>query len=127
MKRSPRKSKQWAAEAYQALEKALKLFAEEYPDPTDDEKLELMRFSVPFAALNRGIQDRRMLSLANQLVVQNINSDFQSKAPEDPVHHSVSFLLGYLDAHIAFGLLSAGKADEIMRYLAKNYSINRSL
>jgi len=33
-------------------------------------------------------------------------------------------LLGYLDAHISFGLLSEKKADEIMAYLSEHYNIS---
>lgn len=124
MKKTPRKIKQWALEAYDSLEKAIILFYEEYPNPSEEEKLELISFAVLFAAMNRGIDNKAVINKANTYILENLTRDFQAKEEDEPIYHSISFLLAYLDAHIAFGELSEGKADDIMAYLSENYQIS---
>ena len=124
MIKTPRKIKQWALEAYDSLEKALILFHEEHPNPSDEEKLELIRFAMPFAAMNRGINDKAVITKASTYILENLAQDFQAKEEDEPIYHSISFLLAYLDAHIAFGELSESKAEYIMVYLSENFKIS---
>ena len=127
MKKTPRKIKQWAEEAYESLEKALVLFYEEYPEPTDNEKLALISYSIPFAAMNRGIQDKSTVGAANDLALENLRHDFQVKEPDEPISCSICFLLAYLDAHLSFGILNQKKMDDIMSYLSENFQISIEL
>ena len=124
MKKIPKKTKQWASEAYESLEKAIVLFREEFPDPSEEDKLELIRYALPFAALNRGIRDKSIVKKASEYVLDNLAADFQAKEENEPIYHSISFLLAYLDSHVSFGKISENKAEEIMEYLSENYEIN---
>lgn len=124
MKKIPRKIKHWAEEAYQSLEKAMVLFSEEYPSPTENEKMILVPYATPFAAMNRGIKGGEKLEQANAAVLENLRADLAAKEPDEPVIYSILFLLAYLDTTVSFGYISEGKSDEIMDYLAKNYEIS---
>lgn len=123
MKKLPRKNKQWAEEAYESLQKALILFKEEYPSPTEDEKLELISFGALFAAMNRGIKGGEKLEKAQVAVLENMKADFALKEPDEPIDHSINFLLAYLDSQVSFGYISESKSDEIMEFLSQNYEI----
>jgi len=58
MKKIPRKNKQWAGEAFQALFNAIEIFKEEHSQPTEQQKLELLAYAPIFTALNRGMKDK---------------------------------------------------------------------
>jgi len=124
MKKLPKKSKQWARECYESLEKAIVLFREEYPDPSEEDKLELISFAVPFAAMNRGVSDKKRVELANEYVLERLSVDFGNREKGEPTHHSICFLLAYIDAHIALGYLNEMKGDDIMEELAEYYEIS---
>lgn len=127
MKRQPRKIKQWAKEAYESLEKAIVIFYEETPVPTEHQKMELIAYSVPFAAMNRGIKDSERIEQANEVVLDNLSADLANKEVDEPIIYSILFLLAYLDAHVSFGILNDFKVQDIMSYLAENYEINIDL
>ena len=124
MKKQPKKIKQWAKECYESLEKAIVLFREEYPNPSEEDKLELISFAVPFAAMNRGVRDKKQVELANEYVLERLAIDFGNKEEGEPTHHSICFLIAYLDAHIVLGFLSELKTDDIMEELTENYEIS---
>lgn len=123
MKKQPRKIKQWADEAYSALAIAWGLFSEEYPDASDDDKVQLVSFAPALAGIARGIKDNKQKKEAYEFVFDRTAEDLLNKESGEPVHYSIQFLLGYLDAHISFGILSEQKVDEIMAYLSENYDI----
>jgi hypothetical protein len=124
MKKLPKKNKQWAEEAYEALLKAFTLFNEEYSNPTDEDKFELISYAPLFAAMNRGIKGGDKLNHANEFVLDNLKADFDLKEPDEPVRHSICFLLAYLDTQVSFGYISEMKSDEIMEFLSQNYEIS---
>ena len=124
MKKLPRKIKHWAADAYKSLEKAMILFSEEYPSPTEDEKLDIISFAVPFAAMNRGINEKEKIHNASEYVLENLSVDMQAKESDEPIYHPICFLIAYLDAHVSFGILSESKAESIMDHLSENYKIS---
>lgn len=124
MRKTPRKTKQWAQEAYESLQKAILLFREEYPSPTEDEKLELVNYAVPFAAMNRGYKKATQVEQAYQFVYENLVEDLKRKESGEEVDYSILFLLAYLDAHLSFGIFSESKSDDIMGYLSEHYEIS---
>ena len=121
MKKEPRKVKHWAAEAYTSLEKALILFGEEYPNPTEEQKFELVKFAPAFAAMNRRIKDKSKVELAYDFAFSNLGAELSRKDPDEEIVHSILFLLAYLDSHIVFGFFKDKKHDDIMHYLSDNY------
>ena len=123
MKKLPRKVKQWANEAFDSLSKATALSSDEPPNPEYDEVLSLFSYCVPIAAMNRGIESADQIREANRFVVDRLATDLKAKQPGEPIDRCIYFLLGYLDAHISFGILSERKVDEIMQYLSENYEI----
>lgn len=124
MKKEPRKTKQWAKEAYDALDIAWGLLREECACPSEDEKLEIVRFAPAIAGMNRGISDKAKIQQAYNFIYNRTAEDMRNKGEGEPILYSILFLLGYLDAHISFGLLSETKADEIMAYLSEHYNIS---
>ena len=124
MKKLPRKTKHWASEAFEALEQALQLFSNEFPRPTDDEKMSLVSFAVPLAAMHRGIDDNRKIEQANEQVLAKLATDMQAARVDEDIAHSICFLIAYMDAHVSFGHISEKKVDDIMLYLSDHYEIN---
>ena len=114
----------WAAEAFDALEIAWGLIGEKYPNPSEDEKLELMSFAPAIASMNRGIKNKDLIKKAYKFVLQRAEEDFKVKDPGEPIYYSVLFLLGYLDSHIAFGIITEKRSEDIMDYLSHNYPMD---
>ena len=123
MKKEPRKIKHWAEEAYDALETAWGLLREEYPSPDEKEKLELIRFAPVIAGMNRGVMDENSVKEAYAYVYERTAVDLGNRDDDEPIHFSVLFLLGYLESHISFGILTEKKVDQIMEHLSNNYDI----
>lgn len=124
MKKQPQKIKHWAKEAFDALETAWGLLREEYPNPDENQKLELIRFAPAIAGMNRGILEEKAIKAAFDFVYERTAEDLDNKDDDEPIHYSILFLLGYLDSHISFGILSEKKMDQIMEHLSDHYDIN---
>ena len=123
-KKQPRKTKQWAEEAYNALDVAWGLLREEYPNPDENQKLELVRFAPAIAGMNRGISNKKDVKEAYAFIYKRTAEDLRHKEEGEPIHYSILFLLAYLDSHISFGILGEKKVDEIMGYLSEHYDID---
>lgn len=106
MTKTPRKTKHWAEEAYDALHVAWRLLREEHPNPSEYEKLELSGFAPVIAGTRRGITGRDDVQKAYAFVFDRLADDLRRTREGELVHCSILFLLGYLDAHISFGVLS---------------------
>jgi len=124
MKKQPRKTKQWADEAYQALNIAWELLHEEHPNPDENEKLGLVRFAPAIAGLNRGISDKKTIMAAYDFIYERTVEDLRNRGEDESIYYSIMFLLGYLDAHISFGVLNENKGYEIMEYLSAHYDVS---
>jgi predicted metal-binding membrane protein len=74
--------------------------------------------------MNSGISDKAKIQQAYNFIYNRTAEDMRNKGEGEPILYSILFLLGYLDAHISFGLLSEKKADEIMAYLSEHYNIS---
>jgi len=128
-KKTPSNTEQWASDAYNALEKALIAFEQEYPNPTDEEQLELVGFAADIAANARGITDEKRIDEADEYAVDHILADIDEDddglegEPETPPQYNLLFLICYLDVHIAFGLLKEEQLGNIMDYLVENYDL----
>lgn len=126
MKKIPKKTKLWAKEAYEALEKAIELFNMDHPDPQEDERLALVSYSISIASMNRGIEDDSpKVKAAAEYVLENLAAHLHNVKTGEPVYISLCFLIGYLDAHVSFGLLEEQKLQEIMLYLSKNFEVHQ--
>jgi hypothetical protein len=123
MKKLPRKIKQWADEAFEALEAAWVMLRDEYPQADVEEKLQIMRFAPAIAAMNRGIGDKKSIREAYDLIYARTAAELSNKEDGVPIPYSILFLLGYLDSHLSFGVLSEKKVDAVMEYLSQNYDI----
>ncbi|KAA3627286.1 MAG: hypothetical protein DWQ09_13285 [Proteobacteria bacterium] len=120
--KTPRKTKQWAAEAFDALTVAWRLAAAEQNDLTLDAKQHLYKFAPLFCARNRGIRDKeQMRKIAHYCFGRRLAAIQQE--PERVDRYAVNFLIAYLDAHVALDLLTAQRAAEVVRYLVDNYEI----
>jgi len=124
MRKQPRKLKQWAKEAYDALDIAWGLLQEKHLHPNDEQKLLLLEFASSIAALNRGITDKEHINKASEFAFKNFKIDFDNREKSEPVKYSISFLLAYLDAHVSFGFINEAKAKDVMHYLMDNYDVN---
>ncbi len=124
MKKQPRKLKQWAKEAYDALDIAWGLLQEKYLHPNDEQKLLLLEFASPIAALNRGITDKERVHKAAVFAFKNFEIDFENREKSESVKYSISFLLAYIDSHVSFGFINEAKAQDVMHYLMDNYDVN---
>ena len=124
MKKQPRKIKHWADEAYDALNVAWGMLREEYPNADENQKLELVRYAPAIAGMNRGIHNKIKIQEAFTFIYERTAEDIRNKEEGEPILYSILFLLGYLDSHISFGVLSEKKIDEIMEYLSENYDIS---
>lgn len=138
----PKDVNQWAADAYKALEKALIAFDEDYPDPDEDEHLELIGYAAELAASARGITDSDRIDKADEYAVDNVLADLDAELAEQEEEDELSldelnqdqisaspqypilFLLCYLDAHVSFGLLKETELEDIMENLVENYELN---
>ncbi len=123
MKKEPRKVKQWAEEAFEALEAAWVMLRDEYPVPSEDEKVQIVRFAPAIAALNRGISNKEEIREAYVFIYARTAETLCNKQENVPIPYSILFLLGYLDSHTSFGVLSEKKVDGVMEYLSQNYNI----
>ncbi len=124
MEKLPRKSKQWAKEAYEALDVAWGLLQEKHLHPNDEQKLLLIEFAPSIAAVKRGISDKEQVAKATGFAFDNFKIDFNNRDKEEPVKFSISFLLAYLDSHVSFGFITEKKAQEVMHYLMDNYDVS---
>jgi hypothetical protein len=124
MKKQPRKLKHWADEVYGALDVAWGLLREEYPDADENQKLELVWYAPAIAGMNRGIRNKDKIQEAFAFIYERTAEEIRNKEEGEPILYSILFLLGYLDSHISFGVLSEKKVDEIMEYLSENYDIS---
>jgi len=124
MKKLPRKNKQWAKEAYGALETAWGLLKEEYSLPNEEQKKKLISFAPAIAGLNRGIKDKEIIKKAYDTVLENFEIDLSNKEIGEPTHYSICFLLAYLDTLVSFGIIEEKKSDKIMEILSSDYDIN---
>lgn len=131
----PKDTSQWAADAYKALEKALIAFEEDYPNPDEDERLELIGYAAELAAEARGITDPNRIDEADEYAVDNVladleaeesdeqQDDFEGSDDTEEPQYPILFLLCYLDAHVSFGLLKENRLEAIMDHLAENYEL----
>lgn len=124
MEKKPRKSKQWAKEASGALDVAWGLLREKHPVPTEEQKIGLIDFAPPIAALNRGISDKELVGHAYTYAVEKFARDFHSRDTSEPMNYSISFLLAYLDSQVSFGFLTGAKAEDAMQYLSDHYDLS---
>jgi len=127
MKKEPRKAKQWAEEAFEALEAAWVMLRDEYPALSEEEKVQIVRFAPAIAALNRGINDKKEIREAYDFAYARTAESLANKREDILIPYSILFLLGYLDSHISFGFLSEQKLDGIMVYLSEHYNIDNEL
>lgn len=132
--KTPKNIEQWAADAYQALEKALIAFEADYPNPDEDECLELIGYAADIAADARSITDEKRIDEADEFAVDNILTDLDEadKSPENELdfsaeaaepQYNILFLLCYLDVHVAFGLLEEDILPSIMDHLVENFDL----
>lgn len=121
MKKLPRKIKQWAAEAYEALENAWLLWSEDYPLLTESDRLMLMSYAVPIAATNRGVDKKEALQSASEIVLDNFRSDIDVIEVDEPIDYSMCFLIAYLDAQQAWGFINEVKSEHVMSYLVDHF------
>ncbi len=124
MSEKPEKIEEWADEAYVSLEKALMLFKEEFPAPTEDQKMELVKFATPFAAMNRDIRDDGVVKEAYNYVLKQLDEELEVADPDKGVQYSTLFLLAYLDSHVSFHLLGEKQAEDVMEYLCENRKVD---
>lgn len=127
MSTTPENIKQWADEAYVSFEKALMLFKDEFPVPTEEQKMELVKFATPFAAMNRDIRDDAVVKEAYNYVLKQLDEELEVTDQDEIVQYSTLFLLAYLDSHVAFRLLGEKEAEDVMEFLCKNYKINEDI
>jgi len=127
MKKEPRKVKQWAEEAFEALEAAWVMLRDEYPALSEDEKVQIVRFAPAIAAMNRGISNKEKMREAYDFIYVRTAESLCNKQEDVSIPYSILFLLGYLDSHVSFGVLSEKKVDGIMEYLSQNYNIGYEL
>jgi len=123
MKKEPRKVKQWAEEAFEALEAAWVMLRDEYPALSEEEKVQIVRFAPAIAALNRGIDNKNKIREAYDFAYIRTAESLNNKREDIHIPYSILFLLGYLDSHISFGILGEQKVDGIMEYLSEHYDI----
>ncbi|GAB4359324.1 MAG: hypothetical protein Kow006_28360 [Gammaproteobacteria bacterium] len=121
--RAPRKNKQWAEEAHQALVAARALAAAEKGDSLEAEELQhLYKYAPLFCLRNRGIRDKSQLRRVAHFAFSRRLSEIQQDP--DRIHrYGYHFLAAYLDAHVALEQLSEKRAQEVLRFLLENYAI----
>lgn len=120
--KTPRKTKQWAAEAFDALTVAWRLAAAESGDLTLDARQHLYKFAPLFCARNRCLNDKAQLrKIAHYSFGRRLSAIQQDPSRID--HYATNFLIAYLDAHIALELLTSQRATEIMNHLIDNYEV----
>ncbi len=123
--RRPRKNKQWAAEAYDALTMAWRLAAAEHGEMTSDAKQHLYKYAPLFCVRNRGIKDKDQLrKIAHYSFGRCLAAIQQDPSRAD--RYAVNFLLAYLDAHVALELLTEQRAGEVMRQLMESYELEQT-
>ncbi len=123
LKKIPRKTKQWAKEAYCSLQIAIAQFNDEYPSPTEDDKLTLLRDSVSSAVANREIWDKTVISFANEFVLDTFCEELQHGEGDEAIDYATFFIRGYIAAHISFGHIDNKKSDEVLHYINDNCDI----
>lgn len=130
MKNLPKKVKQWAKDAVEALNMATSHLSEEkYRDFSEDQRRHrLVSLAPTLAGMKRNINDKKRMDEAYASVLERVREDLSYYTPDEPPpRFEFLFLLCYLDAHIAFDLLSELKSDEVMTYIVENYEIPRAV
>lgn len=97
----PRKIKQWAREAVNALGSAVRLAVSEYGELNQQTQQHLYKYGPMLCAKNRGIKDKDQIVRISRYSLGERLSDFNID-PESKEHYSINFLLAYLDSHVAF-------------------------
>lgn len=120
----PADSRQWAADAFAALEKAVIAFEEDYPDPNLDERLEIIGYAAEIAVRTRGIRDDEKIEAADEYAVSNALADLEAEeAGNTEPAYAILFLLCYLDVHVFFGLLKEEHIEPVIQVLIDEYDL----
>lgn len=120
--KTPRKTKQWAAEAFEALTAAWRLAAAEQDELTLDAKQHLYKFAPLFCARNRGIKDKEQLRKVAHFAFSRRLAAIQQD-PSRIDRYAINFLIAYFDAHVALDLLTSQRATDVMRHLIDNFEL----
>ena len=118
----PRKTKQWAKEAIDALKLAWQLAEAEHGELNHQAKEHLYKYGPMFCAKNRRIREKSNIKAMAEYAIRDRFEDFEID-PEAKNNYSINFLLAYLDSHVYLKLLSKNKVHEIMEFITENYEI----
>jgi|GEM_PF-2493419 len=120
----PVDAREWAADAFSALEKAVIAFEEDYPAPSLEERLEIVGYAAEIAAKAREIKDGEKIEAADEYAVSNVLADLEAEAGSNTEpEYAILFLLCYLDAHVSFGLLNEDRMESIIQLLVTEYDL----
>jgi hypothetical protein len=120
----PRKIKQWAREAVNALGSAVRLAVSEYGELNQQTQQHLYKYCPMLCAKKRGIKDKDQIVRISRYSLGERLSDFNID-PESKEHYSINFLLAYLDSHVALDVISEQKVHEVMEYIVENSLIEQ--
>ena len=115
----PRRNKQWAREAVNALDLAYRLAESEYGELNQQAKQNLYKYGPMLCAKNRGIKDKDQIVSISRYSIGERLGDFNID-PESKEHYSINFLLAYMDSHVALEVISEQKVHEVMEYIVEN-------
>jgi len=117
MSETPIKPKQWAQEAQEALQMALKLLEEDKRQPLlEEHKNELFKYAPVLAAYKRDIRDETVVAKMAKFAFKRRLDDAQVESESLP-ENEVNFYIAYLDAHIVIDKLDESDTDSIMEYI----------
>ncbi len=130
-KQSPGNDKEWAADAFSALEQAVIAFEQDYPDPDEEERLEIVGYAAEIAAKARGITDPEKIEAADEYAVDNVLLDLEMTAGNNDSEpgdaqpdYAILFLLCYLDVHVHWGLLRENRIEPVIQVLISDYDLS---
>lgn len=118
----PRKNKQWAKEALQALSLAHQMVLENDNEEIDLNNETIFMLAPYFCSNNRRIADKRKDKEMFDYITGEMIAQL-AKFPDDMANYNINFLLAYFDSHVYLKLISDKKQDEIMNYILENYDI----
>ena len=117
---------QWADDAFSALETALIEFGQEYVNPTEDEKMELLALVADIAGERHTINDSDLLDQAHEYAMDHVDADLEDVDATAP-NVGILFLVAYFDVLIYCKKMKLEEAEPVMLHLTNQYDLDIGL
>ncbi len=119
----PQNNKEWAKEAMDALQMAMKM-SENPPEGQSNDIFYVLSLAPTLAGLKRGIRDKKTIKEAYEHAFERFVPQLKESVAASTFDQSQGFLTCYFNALVHFGLISEAKAARILSYTIAHYHLN---